>query len=400
MMQNTLSTRNVAVGYGSDVVLEDLSFNFQPGELVSLIGPAGSGKTTFLRSLCRQLPLLGGEIRLLGKPLGLYSAGELSERMAVVHPPGHMPPLFQVYEFVAMGRFPNTTWSGRLNDADDRAVISALEQVGTAHLAYRDLDTLTDVETLKICIARAMAGNPEIILMDEPLAGLVQEDRCEIMSLLSKLCQNRRILIIVSHCEPVPVAEGHGRVVSIGKAAPCSRRGAEEHHDMPVVFGWQTDAGKKHLMVTPRREKVFVVAGMGSGTTLYRDLARRGFDISTGILMEDDMDCVVARSIGAACHIQADPRHVSHMLAFEAMIAVERCDMVVDTGFHFTSGNRMNQDLLERALALGKPVFAINRGAPRPEYRSQLRLIRTSHSEAALVEMMERQILQTGDKSA
>lgn len=403
-----LSTGKLAVGYGSTTVLEGMDLDFYPGEFVSLLGPDGAGKTTLLRSLSRHLPVLAGDIRLGGRSLNGMPAPELTRRLSVVLTHKNIPPLFQVYEFVAMGRYPYTTWTGRLSADDDAAVSEALALVRAKDLAFRDLDTLSDGERQKVFIARALVQNPRIILLDEPSVHLDTEHRMEIMAILRRLCVKKGITVIASLCDLDVAARVSDRVALIqGKTISAFGR-PEEVLDRQTVSGFHefsgtginTLLGKIGIKGKAGTEKVYVVGGMGSGTTLYRLLAKQGYEVTTGILMENDIDCVVARSVGAVCHVQADPSQVSHMLTFDAMAALESCDLVLDTGFRATALNRTNLELLDRALALNKTVFAMDRGEPRLGYKSRPDLVWLGDRETLLVDMMARQLKSKPEKTA
>ncbi|MCK5313283.1 MAG: ABC transporter ATP-binding protein, partial [Desulfobacteraceae bacterium] len=121
-----LSTKNLCVGYGKKQVVKDINLDFFPGEFVSLLGPNGAGKTTLLRTLSRHLPILEGSVILNGQNLSWIKSSDLAKIMSVVLTQKVAPPLFQVYEFVAMGRYPHTSWTGNLNKEDDIVVLQAL----------------------------------------------------------------------------------------------------------------------------------------------------------------------------------------------------------------------------------------------------------------------------------
>ena len=193
-----LSTKNLCVGYGKKQILKAINLDFFSGEFISLLGPNGAGKTTLLRTLSRHLNLLDGSIFLNGRDLRQISSEDLAKSMSVVLTERVVPPLFKVYDFVAMGRYPHTAWTGKLSPEDDCVVMEALTLVRAEDFLFRDLSTLSDGERQKVLIARALAQEPSVILLDEPTMHLDLKHRMEVMSILQGLCRKKGILVVAS----------------------------------------------------------------------------------------------------------------------------------------------------------------------------------------------------------
>jgi len=392
-----LSCRNLIVGYGKTRVLKDLNLDFFPGEFVSLLGPNGVGKTTLLRTLSRHLPLLAGKICLKGTDLNTISSQNLASTMSVVLTQKIVPPLFQVYEFVAMGRYPHTSWTGRLDREDDAAVSRALALVRAQDLMFRDLDTLSDGEKQKVFIARALAQEPSIILLDEPTIHLDLKHRMEIMAILQELCREKKICVVASLHDLEVAAKVSDRVALIREKSVWAFGPPEDvlnQASVSELYDFSNACfcpmlGNIEIQSRADHARVFVVGGMGSGTVLYRLLAKRGYDIVTGVLMKNDIDHVVASSLGAWCLTQTDPAQVSPKLVSTAMDALESCDLVVDTGFKTNLLNQANLELLDRALVLGKPVFAMDCGQGRKGYKTRPDQVWSADRETGLVDLME-----------
>jgi len=184
-----LQTRDLTVGYRDRAVLEDVSVEVAAGELIAVLGPNGAGKSTLLRTLAGLQPSLGGTVELLGRPLGELTAGERARRVGVVLPERVPVGLLSAAELVALGRHPYTDWLGRLRPADREAVRRALEATGIDLLAARDVATLSDGERQKVMIARALAQEPALLILDEPTAFLDLPARAEILGLLARLAR-------------------------------------------------------------------------------------------------------------------------------------------------------------------------------------------------------------------
>ena len=392
-----LSCRNLIVGYGKTRVLKDLNLDFFPGEFVSLLGPNGVGKTTLLRTLSRHLPLLAGKICLKGSNFNTISSRKLASAMSVVLTQKIVPPLFQVYEFVALGRYPHTSWTGHLGREDDAAVTRALSLVQAQDLMFRDLDTLSDGEKQKVFIARALAQDPAVILLDEPTIHLDLKHKMEIMAILRQLCREKKICVVASLHDLEVAAKVSDRVALIREKSVCAfgppedvlnQDSVSELYDFSNACFCQM-LGNIEIQTRADHARVFVVGGMGSGAVLYRLLAKRGYDIVTGVLMENDIDHVVASSLGARCLTQTDPVQVSPKLVSTAMDALESCDLVVDTGFKTNALNQLNLKLLDRALVLEKPIFAMDCGQGRKGFKTRPNQFWSADRETGLVDLME-----------
>ncbi len=202
MTAPALQTRNLAAGYRSRrtrrAVLERVNVSVRAGELVCLLGPNGTGKSTLLRTLAGVQPALWGGVDLGGVPIASLPAGELARRVGVVLTDRVGIEGLSARTVVELGRYPHTGWLGRIA-VHDRAVVAwAMEIVGARHLADRDFSQLSDGERQRIMIARALAQEPVLLLLDEPTAFLDVPSRVDLMALLRRLARDAAIAIVAS----------------------------------------------------------------------------------------------------------------------------------------------------------------------------------------------------------
>ena len=162
------------------VIHEDLNLHLQAGEVTCLLGLNGAGKSTLLRTLCGFQPPLSGEIRLMGKPLASYSQSNFSLTVGVVLTEKTNAGGITVYELVSLGRHPYTGFFGQLKKHDKEIIEQSLEAAGIAHKAQNYVSELSDGERQKAMIAKALAQQCPIILLDEPTAFLDVTSRIEI----------------------------------------------------------------------------------------------------------------------------------------------------------------------------------------------------------------------------
>ena len=198
MPDKILHTANLSVGYKDRTVLSSLNLNLNKGQLTCLLGPNGSGKSTLIRTLAGiQKPLLG-MVTLQGKSLREVSPKTLAKQLSLVLTDRVTPGNLTVYGLVSLGRFPYTTWMGSLTGEDKDVIQGALEITGTMQFANRHIGELSDGEKQKVMIARALAQQTDLIILDEPTAHLDSPNRIEIFHLLRELVSSGHRAILIS----------------------------------------------------------------------------------------------------------------------------------------------------------------------------------------------------------
>lgn len=197
-MPPLLETIGLAVGYAGRAVLKPFSELILPGRLVCLLGANGSGKSTVLRTLAGLQPAIAGEVRIAQSSLARLRAGARARLLALVLTDRVTVPAMRGEELVALGRHPHTGWSGRLSDHDDRIVRTALDETGSTSLVDRLVAELSDGERQRLLIARALAQQPRVLMLDEATAFLDLPRRVELMHLLRKIAHARGIAVLLS----------------------------------------------------------------------------------------------------------------------------------------------------------------------------------------------------------
>ncbi|MFZ5999653.1 MAG: ABC transporter ATP-binding protein, partial [Bacteroidota bacterium] len=199
---SVLSVSNLSIGYQlspleKKVVAADINLSLPKGELVCLLGPNGAGKSTLMRTLSGMQKPLHGSVVLDQVNIHEIPARSLAKKLSVVSTERVDGGLLTAYEVVSLGRYPYTNWSGSLTDHDHAVVTEAIRQVGAQELATRTLTELSDGERQKIMMARALAQEPQVMILDEVTAFLDLPRRVEFMRLLRKMAHetNRAILL-------------------------------------------------------------------------------------------------------------------------------------------------------------------------------------------------------------
>ena len=189
---------DLTIGYGRRILLQHASATIPAGELVALVGRNGTGKSTLLRAIAGLGERLGGEIRLDGHSLETLSPQQLATTVSFVTTERVRIPNLRCEDVVALGRAPYTNWIGRVQEQDKAIVERSLELVGMAAFAGKTMDRMSDGECQRIMIARALAQDTPVILLDEPTAFLDLPNRYELCLLLKKLAQEEGKCILFS----------------------------------------------------------------------------------------------------------------------------------------------------------------------------------------------------------
>ena len=209
-MSNTpsplLEARGLIVGYHRDrPLIAEADFSGHGGEVVALLGGNGAGKSTLLKTLSGELKPLAGSVTLSGRELQSLSGGRRARLLSIVATDATMAGALTVKQLVALGRHPYTGWTGILSATDRRVVEESMQAAGIAGKAMSAVATLSDGERQKAMIARALAQDTEVMLLDEPLSFLDPAARIEIFSLLRRLSAERGKLVVLS-CHDVAMS--------------------------------------------------------------------------------------------------------------------------------------------------------------------------------------------------
>lgn len=194
-----LSTHHLAIGYSTRRLAADISFSLQPGEAIAVLGPNGCGKSTLFRTLLGLHPGLQGEVRLGGTRINDLSAAEIALNMAYVPQVTSGFFNFSVIEVVEMARMPHLAWYAPPGVIDRQIATDALAEFGMAKFAHRPFDALSGGEQQLVLIARALAAEAPIILLDEPTASLDFGNQFLILDEIIKLTARGISVLFTTH---------------------------------------------------------------------------------------------------------------------------------------------------------------------------------------------------------
>ena len=193
-----ISVRDGSFGYGERAVVSHVDLDLHPGEVVAVLGPNGSGKSTLVKGILGLDSQLGGEVELFGMPRkdfrGHARIGYVPQRHSL-----SASIRATVSEIVAVGRLPHRPWWKRASAADAAAVADALETVGLLDRAQEEVATLSGGQQRRVLIARALAGQADVLVMDEPTAGVDAANQDVLAGVLHDLARQGRTMLVVTH---------------------------------------------------------------------------------------------------------------------------------------------------------------------------------------------------------
>lgn len=197
-MENIIEIEELKISYSKKriAVMERVNLQFDSAKVYALLGENGIGKSTLLKAIAGILPFQNGSIKIEGKSLEQWSRSELAKTVAVVLTDSINHSMLSVFDFVAYGRYPFTNWLGKLRNEDIQVIEESIAQCNAEELKYKRLSNLSDGERQKVMIARALAQQTPIIILDEPTTHLDIRNTRAIFKLLKNLAveQNKTIL--------------------------------------------------------------------------------------------------------------------------------------------------------------------------------------------------------------
>ena len=408
-MSYSFSVKGLTVGYQKTPLIRDIELYMEPGEILTLIGPNGGGKSTILKSITRQLDTLAGTVYIGEQEIHAVDYKELAKRMAVVLTERVHTEMMRCHDVVALGRYPYTGHLGLLKEEDERIVRESMERVHVEDLMERDFMTISDGQKQRVMLARAICQQPEIIVLDEPTSYLDIRHKVELLTILRSMARENHTTIIMSLHE-IDLAQKISDQVLCVKGEVCSHYGTPEEifrkeiiYDLYEIsedtynlnFGsieiprWESRNGEDN---DPERDEQrrddptgdnqrrndpagdyeqketddkrveetgvdeFVISSAGSGIETYRKLSRMGIPYAAGILYENDIDFQVASALAKHVVTEKAFEPISDRALQEAKLLIDECKRVRICDPVIGSQNDRLQELIDYAREQGKVV--------------------------------------------
>ena len=365
MKSEKLRLDSLTVGYNGVPLISDITLSLAKGEILILIGPNGSGKTTVLKSITRHLATIAGTVYLDGKNMQLINGKDVAKKLAVVLTERIRPEIMSCFEFVSAGRYPYTGSFGMLTAHDKEVVNNALEKVNALDIADKDISQISDGQRQRILLARAICQEPEVIVLDEPTSFLDIRHKIELLGILSDMAKKSGISVVMSLHE-IDLAQRISDKIVCVKGDRIAAYGTPEEifSDEVIKSLYDIESGSFNALLgnielaAPQgKARCFVVGGCGCGIPFYRTLQKRGIPFAAGILMGNDIDLAVAAPLAEYVVKTPPSSTISQSDIEKAKKVIDSVNAVIDCGSPDGELNRFNSELLSYAAGQGKTII-------------------------------------------
>ena len=345
---------NLSVGYVGEV-LRNVSIEVPPGEILGILGPNGSGKTTLLKTLASILKPIRGVVYLDGREVHRLKPTELAKKLSVMLTEKVDTGFLTAFDIVSLGRYSYSNIFGRLSEKDTEIVYDSLKLVNASHLSHKIFAEMSDGEKQKIMIARALAQEPKIMLLDEPTSFLDIKHKTEIMLLLRRIANVKNISIILT-THDVDVAMKICDKVMLIKDGKVTLQGIPEEILTPdnikriyelrhVTFSHKL--GLIEMLNESSSPLFHIVCGAGTGCRIMRYLAKKNISFTAGVLHEGDLDFEAAVALAYGYVSEKPYAEICCETLEDALRLAEKSLAIIDTGFPIGHINRRNLEILK-----------------------------------------------------
>jgi iron complex transport system ATP-binding protein len=378
-----IDAENLHAGYDSRDIVKAVSCSFGEGTFTGIIGPNGSGKTTLLKAFSRVIPS-SGILELDGKPISEYSPAELGMALGYVPQDEGRPFSFTVMQVVLMARYARTSRFAALAPADFTRCHRALGETGISHLADRSIRTLSGGEWQRVLIARALAQDTRVLLLDEPTSHLDLSHQSDILSLMRSLAASGSTIVGVFHdlnmaalyCDRLIMIHNGEVVADDTPTQVLTPETIRRVYGADVVTSFHPATGRTFLMPldtagrntgATNRRSVLVISGGGSGSNLLHFLSGKGFLLSAGILATTDTDYLTAKALDIPCIAVLPFSQIPAHSLEKLRTLLLRADRIVLSAHPFGTGN-LPVLLALREAAPARIIVHLPEGRDFPSY--------------------------------
>jgi len=371
-----LKIKNIDCYYGNIEILKRINLSADIGEFIGIIGPNGSGKTTLLKCISRVLKPKVGSVILDGNDIYGMKALELAKKLSVVSQDTKIDFEFNALEIVLMGRTPHLGRFELESGKDLKIAKNAMEVTNTLSLVDRPITEISGGERQRVIIARALAQEPKILLLDEPTSNLDINYRLEILDLIKRLTIEQGLIAIMAihdlnmaanYCDYMTLLH-RGEIISKGGpkevlTAENIRRAYRidaivKRHPMTNSL-YITPLSTKVKLIPKKSAKIHIISGAGTGSHLMNLLSYEGYQLTAGVLNVLDTDHETAKSLDISIVSEAPFSPISKETHKANLNLIAKTDVVVLTCPPFGEGNRLNLDASKKALENDIPLFIV-----------------------------------------
>jgi iron complex transport system ATP-binding protein len=371
-----LNVDGIECRYGSVKVLENVNLTVKEGDFLGILGPNGSGKSTLLKSISRVLKPHKGTILLDKTDVYSMKSVDLAKHMAVVPQESNIGFNFTAMDIVLMGRNPHMKRFDMETEKDMVIVKKAMSQTNTWQFADRPINELSGGEKQRVIIARALAQEPRVLLLDEPLTHLDMINQIEIMDLVRDLCEKEH-LIVLAVIHDLNLAGRYCSSAILVKNSTIYAAGSLEQvltsENIKSVFNVNAVVKKSPITNSPyiiplsaqkfcsdRKCSIHLICGAGTGTLIMKALVDEGYKVTAGVLNELDTDSETAELLNVPAVIEGPFSPITEHKKLQNLEFINQAAIVVVTSVPFGIGNLSNLEAALEAVKKGIKTYVID----------------------------------------
>jgi iron complex transport system ATP-binding protein len=402
MGQAALTFEKVNAGYKGRTVLDDLSFQVNEGEFISLIGPNGCGKSTLLKTASALLKPVRGRVYLFGKDIRSMRQVTRARYIGVVPQKVESPMAFTVGQIVMNGRIAASGFLRGLVEEDFVVIERSMIYTNVLHLKDRYFMELSGGEQQRVILAMVLAQEPRILMLDESIAHLDINHRYEVLRILKRINREKSMTVfLVSHDLGLSseiadrlILMSEGRIVAEGRPEKVLvPEILDQVYDCELKVQRDPVTGSIHVSgvlenfngSSKKHKAVHVIAGGGTGIELFRRFSLQGFRITSGVLNEMDSDAEAALALGIDAVFEKPFSAIGEKAFQKASFKAAKADILVVSDVPFGQGNLINLQLAKEAIEAGKKVWIAEGIAERDytEGKQAVEIVRKLHADGA-----------------
>ncbi|MEI7885711.1 MAG: ABC transporter ATP-binding protein [Clostridia bacterium] len=362
------------VNFGPRTVLQEVSLSIEKGRFVTIVGPNGCGKTTLLRSITAAVKKTGGAVYLHGTEVEQLAQRERAKSLAVVPQNTDVAYEFSCYDVVMMGRYAHIKrWQGE--QIKDREMVEvAMMQTNVAYLRDRKFTEISGGERQRVILAQALAGEPTVVLLDEPVSNLDPQYQIEILDTMKRLSVEKKLTVIAvlhdlnlasMYSDEIIMLQA-GKVVGIGTPeVVLTKENIERVFATEVLVSPSPVMNKPHIYAKSKgffldeKEKLHLICGGGSGTPYMHQLFHLGYQLSVCVLNEGDLDWQTLKEFGLPM-LEEKPFAPISPESYQAHLKLlQAADAIIVCPSYFSPANLPNLTILLEPVLAEKKVYLL-----------------------------------------
>ncbi len=366
----------IECGYEGREVLKGVTISLLPGELVGLLGPNGAGKTTLIKTLSKVLKPIAGTIYIEGEDIRALSFKEVAQRIGVVPQETNLEYKFTVYDVVMMGRNPYISRFKGETKFDREIVLEAMKATNTLEFANRFITDLSGGERQRVILARALAQQPKVLLLDEPTSHLDISYQIEMLNLIKKLIKEKNMGAISALHDPNLASQFCDKIILMkdGKiydfGAPkdvLTSKNLREVFNIDVIVKQHPVYDSIYILPLAKTnkdyldfgKKVHIICGGGTGARILY-LLHGQFKLSAGVINLLDSDADICNELGIETIFEAPFSPISEENYRKNISTIDGSDIVIISSIPFGKGNLANLMAFEYAVNIGKITIMVD----------------------------------------